>query len=294
MLYLRSATLPDHEQEFLRLAYDKKKGSMTCYGSRYPFGIFPSMGLDEIVFAPVTVFAGGNGSGKSTLLNVLAEKLRLARTSPFNRTPFFEDYAAMCRITLENREEMLNASRIITSDDVFQSILGGRRTNAEIDAERERLIDDYWQTRNRAQHDPYRLQSLSDADELKRYNAALHRTPSRYVGERLARPADGGSNGEHALQYFMEAIRENALYLLDEPENSLSEVYQEKLASFLYDSARFFRCQLVIATHSPVLLAMPDAKIYDLDARPVAERRWVDLPNVRALHDFFRAHEAEF
>ena len=96
------------------------------------------------------------------------------------------------------------------------------------------------------------------------------------------------------VQLILVMSRKAKLYLLDEPENSLSEVYQEKLASFLYDSARFFRCQLVIATHSPVLLAMPDAKIYDLDARPVAERRWVDLPNVRALHDFFRAHEAEF
>ena len=63
---------------------------------------------------------------------------------------------------------------------------------------------------------------------------------------------------------------------------------------FLEDSARFFGCQFVIATHSPFLLSMKGAKIYDLDADPVQTRAWTELSNVRAYYDFFKKHENEF
>ena len=63
---------------------------------------------------------------------------------------------------------------------------------------------------------------------------------------------------------------------------------------FIEDSARFFGCQFVIATHSPFLLAMRDAKIYDLDDDPVDVKRWTELENVRAYYNFFKEHEDEF
>ena len=92
----------------------------------------------------------------------------------------------------------------------------------------------------------------------------------------------------------VERLEEDALYLLDEPENSLSPARQLELAQFLSDSARFYGCQLVISTHSPFLLALEGARIYDLDQTPAQLRRWTQLDNVRTYHDFFRAHEQEF
>ena len=102
------------------------------------------------------------------------------------------------------------------------------------------------------------------------------------------------SNGESAFLYFSEKIQENGLYLLDEPENSLSPERQQELVKFLEDSARFFGCQFVIATHSPFLLSMRGAKIYDLDEEVVDVKRWTKLSNVRAYYDFFKKHEKEF
>ena len=102
------------------------------------------------------------------------------------------------------------------------------------------------------------------------------------------------SNGESAFLYFTQRIEEDGLYLLDEPENSLSPTRQQELCQFLEDSARFFHCQFVIATHSPFLLSMQGAKVYDLDADPVTVRRWTELPAVRAYYDFFQAHAKEF
>ena len=69
---------------------------------------------------------------------------------------------------------------------------------------------------------------------------------------------------------------------------------QKELAEYLYQSARYFGCQFVISTHSPFFLAMPGAKIYNLDLYPVRESKWTELENVRAYYDFFKEHESEF
>ena len=57
---------------------------------------------------------------------------------------------------------------------------------------------------------------------------------------------------------------------------------------------RFFGCQFVIATHSPFLLSMREAKIYDLDEDVVDVKRWTELKNVRAYYEFFKKHEDAF
>ena len=102
------------------------------------------------------------------------------------------------------------------------------------------------------------------------------------------------SNGESAFLYFTEKVTENALFLLDEPENSLSPAKQQELVKFIEDSARFFGCQFVIATHSPFVLAIRRSKDYDLDEEPVDVKRWTELENVRAYYDFFKKHASEF
>ena len=102
------------------------------------------------------------------------------------------------------------------------------------------------------------------------------------------------SNGESAFAYFTQKIKNDALYLLDEPENSLSVQLQKQLATFLQDSARFYGCQLVIATHSPFILAMRGAKIYDLDADPVDVKPWTELKNVREWYEFFKENSDKF
>ncbi|UNU72979.1 AAA family ATPase [Moraxella nasovis] len=101
------------------------------------------------------------------------------------------------------------------------------------------------------------------------------------------------SNGESAFFYFTERITDNALYLLDEPENSLSPNRQMELMNFITDSVRFYHCQFIIATHSPFLLSMPNAKIYDVDNIPVV-KKWTELDNVRAYYEFFKARQADF
>lgn len=125
-------------------------------------------------------------------------------------------------------------------------------------------------------------------------NQARKGSKSEFIRKSLVKNVPERSNGESALMYFTNKIQENQIYLLDEPENSLSAEYQQELLQFIEDSARFFNCQFIIATHSPFLLAAKHAKIYDLDAKPVAVKKWTELENVRRYFDFFMAHVEEF
>jgi predicted ATPase len=138
------------------------------------------------------------------------------------------------------------------------------------------------------------MESLADYEQLKKVNNARRKTQSRYVRSQLVDNVREYSNGESAFLYFTEKIQDNGLYLLDEPENSLSPKRQLELVKFLEDSARFFGCQFIISTHSPFLLAMRGARIYNLDENPVTVESWTELENVRSYYDFFKSHENEF
>lgn len=101
----------------------------------------------------------------------------------------------------------------------------------------------------------------------------------------------GKSNGETAIDYFLTNINEPGLYLLDEPENSLSASYQRELSQYLFDSARFFGAQLIIATHSPFILSIPGAKIYNLDSEELSVTEdWTTLDNMKEYYALFKQY----
>ena len=248
----------------------------TIHNSWYPWKTFYSRDLSHIDFRDVTIFYGGNASGKTTLLNVIAQKLGLQRVSLFNTSYFFDDFCA-CNggYKLADSIISLNAVRrgkILVSDDVFNSILSVRKRNLEKDIKTEELSQEY----------------------LK--GPLYTNTPSmsRVIKSALGRKEEELSNGETGFQYFLEQIPYKALVLLDEPENSLSAEWQMILSKELYRLSTEGECQLVIATHSPFILSLPNAKIYDLDSVPVKTAKWHELENMRTYYQLFNAHRAEF
>lgn len=282
--YLNRLTLVSDDAETDFLMHGLKR---TCYNNIYPYNLFPAKGLTHVDLAPITIFYGGNGSGKTTLLNILAEKARVQRHAAFNGSAFFAQYVENCALS---GGEIPAHSQILTSDDVFDYVLNIRHLNDGIDGMRDALLQDYTQ-RKYASH---RFSGMAEYDDWKESFDAKRRTQSQFVRRRLMPNVDMASNGESAMRYFVQHITEQALYLLDEPENSLSVERQQELCEYIRTSARHYGCQFVIATHSPILLAIPDARIYDLDACPVVVRPWTELENVRRYFDFFEAHRQEF
>ena len=179
MIYLNGFTIPDESAEWNFFVYGTKE---TCFNTYYPYQIFPKMEFEKMTFETVTIFYGGNGTGKTTLLNIIAEKLRLlrlTRNAVFNRSSFFERYVSSCRADIE--KTIPNASRIITSDDVFDYLIDLRNLNDGIHSKRAELFEDYIENR----HSNFRFRTMEDYERLKKVNQARSKTKSKYVKANL-------------------------------------------------------------------------------------------------------------
>lgn len=293
MVYLSTFHFPSRDEDESYFFGFNPKNMRNCYSTKYPFEMFRYRGLPEYFeFGDITIICGNNGSGKSTLLNVMAEKLGLKRNSPYNRSDFFDDYVDLCDYTLE--KSLSHSSSIIASDDVFDRVLDIRRVNNGIDNKREDLLQE-WLDSNSDSADTT-LHGLGDYERWKRVCDARNKrkSQSQFLRSRLVRNVQERSNGESSLSFFVDSIADGALYLLDEPENSLSPANQLELKYFIEDCVRNHGCQFVISTHSPFLLSLRGAKIYDIDSNPVRQCKWTQLDCVRVYRDFFCENEYRF
>ena len=298
-MYLESFSLPVSEESSLIERRMWENGGIHGYiDNSYPCGLFGPKQLYEICFRNITILYGGNGSGKSTLLNLIAARLKLNRIAPFNSGELFDAYAEKCSYTMDRDDEgflqrIPNGSRIITSDDIFDYMLTVRTNNDEIEAEIERGKTEYQRLKY---GDTVKFSGMEDYEALRMQVQARSRSVSRrrFIRRTVGTEVKLNSNGETALNYFEAKLKNDTLYCLDEPENSMSPKMQLELTAILEKMTRFCGCQFIIATHSPFLLSMDGARIYDLDASPVDVKNWWELENTRIYYDFFEQHKDLF
>lgn len=273
----------------------------------YPWPLFFDNGLEWINCHDITIFYGNNGSGKSTVLNLLGEKLEASRKTSLYKDIVYRDYidpvnsfdvfASRIQVKMALDDEgsprlMPKRILLLTSDDVFKTMEERVKRN-------ERAIQEYVQAKEahrriQTEGQGFQLKSMADFDKLSEILSARRMTQNKYAEAHSRRKTKIESNGETALSLFTEAFEEGGIYLLDEPENCLSPIYQIELMKLILDSSVYLNCQFFICTHSPLILSLPNALIYDLDARPVKEKNWTELENVRVYYDFFKKHEGEF
>jgi predicted ATPase len=101
---------------------------------------------------------------------------------------------------------------------------------------------------------------------------------------------DANSHGQSFLRLFQSRFVPEGLYLLDEPEAPLSPQSQLALMAMMSDMIAK-RGQFIIATHSPILLGFPGARIYSFDAPPVSEVEYASLEHVALTREFLNAPE---
>lgn len=285
MVYLKNFTLLNELQEQGIICSEEIRRIFNNY---YPLHLFPIKSFKNIDFDKITIFYGGNGSGKTTLINIISGKLNASRKSLIDKGSYFDLYVKHC--DYEMSFEQPSEIKLITSDDVFDYLLDVRSINTNVNRRKEKLSKEYLDykfNKDKTSFDNY--------DELKISYDAKRKSMSKFVRERLGNNnIIEWSNGESALMFWEREIKEDSIYLLDEPENSLSAENQLKLKKFIEDSVRFYNCQFIISTHSPFLLKLMDAKIYDLDQIPVTTKDWTELSNVLIYYNFFKEYEDEF
>lgn len=285
MVYLKKFTLLDEIQEH-NIEFNEERRNI--FNNYYPLHLFSSKSFKEINFDKITIFYGGNGSGKTTLINMISQKLNASRKSPIDKGSYFDLYVEHCDYEMSFEQPM--EIKLITSDDVFDYLIDVRSINANVNRQKERLSKEYldYKFNNNGN-------SFDNYDELKMSYDSKRKSMSKFVRERLGNNnIIEWSNGESALMFWEREIKEDSIYILDEPENSLSAVNQLKLKKFIEDSARFYGCQFIISTHSPFLLSLKNAIIYNLDKIPVSIDKWNELESIQTYYNFFKEKEDEF
>lgn len=299
-MYLETYRLPiSIEKRLLAQRAEVNGGPSFGYvDNPYPCGLFSEKELREIVFKKITIFYGGNGSGKSTLLNLIAEKLRLNRIAPYNSGEMFASYVENCEYSLGYDDEgfpyrIPNGSRIITSDDIFDYMLTVRTSNNEINEGREEANEEW---ANLKYGETVKYKGIEDYEALRMQVLSRKKSVSRrqFIWKTAGEEVKLSSNGETALHYFEKRLKNDTLYCLDEPENSMSPKMQLELVKMLEEMARYCGCQFIIATHSPFLLALEGARIYDLDSHPAEIKYWWELENTKIYFEFFNKNRHLF
>ncbi len=235
----------------------------------YPFSIplirnFSSMDLSS----QVTFLVGDNGSGKSTLLEAIA----IASGTVAVGSSSLETDPSLDRV-----RELASSLRLVKncpptrgfffrSEDFFGFIKKIRREIQEYkDLEKEfgEKFTGYGRT-------------LSMGSARSQYSALINR-----YGE----DPDAFSHGEAFLHLFKSRIVPKGFYILDEPETPLSPQLQLALLSLIKTMVSQ-SCQFLIATHSPILMAFPDARILSLGEGKISEICYDKVEQVSLTRSF--------
>ena len=107
-----------------------------------------------------------------------------------------------------------------------------------------------------------------------------------YGGKSLHRQ----SHGESFLAVLKERLQGGGVYLFDEPEAALSPQRQLSVLTLMHRLVSH-QSQLIIATHSPILLAYPHAKIFQFSETGIAEVKYTDTEHYQITKDFLNRHE---
>lgn len=251
----------------------------------YPFNVLNNKEPDVFIFDRITVLYGNNGSGKSTILNLIAHKLNLKGkerdSAPIKGLyPYFEEFISECEYTLgENDDNKIirdipTNSRYIKSEEILYEI---RKI------QQDAVLEESFISNN--------IKSGIKVEEAKKM---IDTEKGQIQLGRFKFSQDKYSNGETTLQILSDNIEPDNLYLLDEPEVSLSPQNQVELAYELNKLSRYLGIQFIIATHSPFMLAILEAKIYNLDTKNYEVQKWIQLDNIKYFYNFFKEREKEF
>ena len=245
-------------------ALEKRRG-----GSGYPWDTEVMQRNAAFTFEkPVTLLCGDNGCGKTTLIELIAAKLHAERISTGGA------------LSAAHRS-------ISVAADGWKSVMRAKPRHCFLfTAEGFTRYIDYVAAEKRfAQEELDALDGKYGSDYARQLAAqpfagTLHALEGMYD-----RPLEQQSHGQGFLDFFRSRLRPNGLYLLDEPEAALSYVNQLALI-YLMQEAEGMGSQFIVATHSPILMAYPQAALYEMKDGALTHKSYHEMDSIRFLRRF--------
>lgn len=220
------------------------------------------------ILHPVTIFVGDNGSGKSTLLEALAMKLNLPLIGGHIRLTDGFEAAGILQPYLELDWKRQTSKgfffRAEDFSDFVNAVENERNKKASFLSELEGAVDESI------------IRQMSDS-----MNYALHSMRREY-GENM----HAFSHGEAYLKILQTRILDKGIYILDEPEAALSPLKQLSLMAFIMEVLKNNNSQFIIATHSPILMGIPGACLYEILEDGMKETDYRDTDHYRITKTF--------
>lgn len=220
--------------------------------SDYPFCLDAVKTLDRLRLHPnVTFFVGENGSGKSTLLEAIAV------AAGFNAEGGSKNFSFGTRDSTSELSQFLRLSRGIKKprDGFFLRAESFFNVATEIE--------------------------VLDADE----DALGPPIINSYGGKSLHEQ----SHGESFMALLLNRFSGKSLFILDEPEAALSPQRQLTMLARMHELVGD-GCQFIIATHSPIVMAYPDAKLFLLGTDGIEEVAYTDTEHYLVTKQFLNNH----
>jgi predicted ATPase len=108
----------------------------------------------------------------------------------------------------------------------------------------------------------------------------------RFMKDKYGNDMHAFSHGEAYLKIFETRIRQKGIYLFDEPEAALSPIKQLSLISIILEKVKKEKAQFIIATHSPLVMGIPDACLYEIQEKEMVKVKYEDTEHYRITRSF--------
>lgn len=238
---------------------------------RFPLSLPIFRNLEHLDFrARVTFLVGENGCGKSTLLEGLAAGAGAIAVGgrDLDRDSTLAGARAWARAFRVQRARHPRTTLFLRAEDVFGFTLRVRRDIADLEATETELRG-----------------SLPEGSWGQRLATGTVAGQRAALTRRYGADPDARSHGETFLHLLQQRLHPRGLYFLDEPETPLSPTRVLALLAILRDRAAE-DCQFVVATHSPILMALPGAEILLLEGDAITPIRYDEAEHVRITRAF--------
>lgn len=235
--------------------------------------------LEIVLDSPITIIIGDNGSGKSTFLELISEKLKLYRIEMANayQNELKNILRNTCRNVKLNYELTIPKGFFFSAEDFTSYIHFLVKEKNEAEKELKRIDLEYKNKSILSQQLARSAQSKTIWEINQLYQRDLLKS----------------SHGEAYLSFFSSRLHKNQIYLLDEPETPLSFQSQLILISMIHEAIKNGN-QFIIATHSPMLMAMEDSSILEFSEDGVKKVKYEEIEFVQLLKDFLNHPKSFF